>query len=383
MSKEQKTVFWIAGENSGDLHASMVIRRLRENGTELKHIGIGGHKMQIEGFTPLFPFKKFSVMGFGEVVGHLPFFLKTESRLKRMFVNLKPSLVVLVDYPGFNLRIAKIAHDMEIPVLYFICPQFWAWKHSRVHKLREFTNFVAAILPFEKQLLEIHRVHSSFVGHPIAEEIKIDVDRETFAQTFGLDLSKKWIGFMPGSRDIEMARLLPEFISAIRKFATDDYNFLISKTHTVNKEKFWQHIPRDENLNIYVIDGYIYEMIKYSDFMAVTSGTATLETAYIGTPFLIVYKTSKLSYSIGRRLIKLKWIGLPNIIMEKNLIPELIQDDVTGDSIHKEITKYLSSPAEYRSVSEDLKELRALLGEKSTSKEVAAIIEEMTASSEV
>ena len=377
MSANVKTIFWSAGENSGDLHASMVLKALKERGLYYKHIGIGGHRMQAEGFSPLFPFKKFSLIGFWEVVQSLPFIWRTEKEIKKILETNKPDLIVLVDYPGFNLRLAKTAYDLDIPVLYFICPQFWAWRHSRVNQLKEYVNFLALILPFEKELLDIHRVDSEYVGHPIAEEISIEVSREHFAETFGLDPGKKWLGFMPGSRDTEIKKILPAFIAAIKRFPSDEYQFLISKSHTVNNELFMSYIPETLSKRAFVIDGYMYEMIKYSHFMAVTSGTATLETAYIGTPFIIVYKTSQISYSIARKLIRIKRIGLPNIILEDDVVPELIQNQVTGENIKQIMSEYLNDQIAYKKMTTELLKVQDILREKKASREVAAIIERM------
>lgn len=370
-----KNVFWIAGESSGDLHSSMVIKRLNERGKKFNHIGIGGYRMQEQGFKALFPFKKFSQMGFGEVLSKLPFLLKTELEIKKLFINIKPEIVVLVDFPGFNLRIAKIAYELNIPVLYYICPQFWAWRHSRVCKLEADTNIVACILPFEKELLDINRVNSTYVGHPIAEEIEIQVSREKFALTFGLNPEKDWLGFMPGSRNNEVVKVLPAFIDAISRFNQDEYEFLISKSHSVKNDVFWKYIPDKKKLPVTVIDGYIYEMIQYSRFIAVTSGTATLEVAYLGTPSIIVYKTSRLSYEIAKKLIRVNKIGLPNIILENEVIPELIQGDVNGENIHNKIQHYLSDTSEYNAMKQELLRVKETLKEKSASNEVADLIE--------
>lgn len=377
MSKETKNIFWVAGENSGDLHASIVLKALNERGGDYRHTGIGGHRMQAEGFIPLFPFGKFALMGFWEVLNSLPFIWRVEKEIKRMFEENRPDLVVLVDYPGFNLRLARIAYDMDIPVLYFICPQFWAWRHGRVKQLRANTNFVASILPFEKELLDIHRVNSEYVGHPIAEEISIEIDREKFAETFGLDSGKKWLGFMPGSRDSEIGKMLPELVKATKRFDADEYEFLISKSHTVNTELFFSLIPEVIKNRITIIDGYIYEMIKYSHLMAVTSGTATLEAAYLETPMIIVYKSSWISYSIAKKLVRVKQIGLPNIILEQDLLPELIQDEVTAENIHRTMQNILEDEEEYDKIKSNLKQIRELLSERSASLEVATKIEQI------
>ena len=302
------SIFWIAGENSGDLHTSKVISQLNKNNKNITHFGIGGENMQKAGLTPIFPFERFSVIGFSEVIKHLFFFLKVELKIKKIFKTNPPDLVVLTDYPGLNMRIAKMAHKFKIKVLYFICPQFWAWKHKRIFQLKKYTDYVAFILPFEKKYFEKENVKSSYVGHPISEEIEIRMTKKDFAKEYNLNLNKKWLGFLPGSRDTEIKKMLPEYIKSISFFDAEKYEFLVSEAATVSDKLFRKTIENSENQNIKIRKNHNYEMMKYCDFLVVTSGTATLETAYLGTPFLIVYKTSKISYELGKRFNKIRRI---------------------------------------------------------------------------
>lgn len=376
MTFSQK-IFWIAGENSGDLHTAKIISQLNRNNTNITHFGIGGKNMQKAGLTPIFPFERFSVMGFIEVLKHLFFYLKVEVKIKNIFTTNPPDLVVLTDYPGLNMRIAKMAHKFKIKVLYFICPQFWAWKHKRIFQLKKYTDYVAFILPFEKKYFEKENVKSSYVGHPISEEIEIQLIKKDFAKDYNLNLNKKWLGFLPGSRDTEIKKMLPEYIKSISFFDTEKYEFLVSKAATVSDKLFHKTIEKFKNQNIKIIKNHNYEMMKYCDFLVVTSGTATLETAYLGIPFLIVYKTSKISYELGKRFIKIKRVGLPNIVLDKDIIPELIQDEANGKSIHNKILEIINSKEKYNKISDALKELHEILGSKSASKEVAKIIENL------
>ncbi len=370
---DKKKIFWIAGERSGDLHASNVLKTLKKSLYDYYNLGIGGPLMQKQGLKPLFPFNRFAVMGFVEVLKHLKFFLKVEKRIQWEFENNPPDLVVLVDYPGFNMRIARMADNLGIPVLYYVSPQFWAWKHKRVHQLKDYTRHVAVILPFEKELLDIHRVNCTYVGHPIAEEISIDNTREQFARAHNLDMGKKWLGFFPGSREIEVSKMLPPFLNAIKLFDPNEYEFLISTTSNIGTETYLD-MTRQANLrNFHLIEKGNYSMMAHCDFLVVTSGTATIETAFIGTPFIIVYKTSWLSYELGKRLVKIKRIGLPNIILEDDVIPELIQGDVNGKTIHQHIMRYMNDETLYRQMRERLREIHKLLGEKEASVETARI----------
>ncbi len=369
-------IFWIAGENSGDLHASIVLKELTKRYNNIENFGIGGEKMKSHDFRAIYPFERFSVMGFVEVIKHLTFFAGVEKHIKDIFKSNPPDLVVLIDYPGLNMRIAKLAKSYNIPVLYFIVPQFWAWKFKRIFKLQKYTDHIAYILPFEGKHFSKNNITASFVGHPISEEIRIKLSREEFAKKSDLDLNKKWLGFLPGSRNAELKNMLPEFVNAIDMFDSNKYEFLISQATSVSTILF-QRMINKANMNIKIIKDMNYEMMKHCDFLTVTSGTATIETAYLGTPFIIVYKTSKSSYQIGKRFIKIDKIGLPNIVIEKDIVPELIQDDVNGKNIHSAITDILSDENKYNKISNELKALHDILGSKTPSTEVADIIGKM------
>ncbi len=372
-----KRIFWLVGESSGDLHAALVMNRINKDIMGLDHIGIGGSRMQREGLKPLYQFDRFAVMGFVEVLRHLFFFLQVERTVKQTFATEKPDLVILVDYPGLNLRIARMADDAKIPVLYFICPQFWAWKHGRVYDLKATVRHVACILPFEKELLDIHNVPCSYVGHPIAEEVHFQLERNEFARFYGLNPDKKWIGFFPGSRNSELARMLPVFLETIQSWDSSEYEFLFSKAKSVSHQSYLDMLEKSNDKKATIIDGYTYEMMKYCDFLIVTSGTATLEAAYIGTPLLIVYKTSSISYQIGKHLVRIKRIGLPNIVLDEDVLPELVQGDVRPDNIFKTANAIMNDTERYTGIKEKLNSIKTLLGEKKASSQMSLIIQDL------
>lgn len=367
-------IFWLAGENSGDLHSSLVMRSINASIPNVEHIGIGGSRMQEQGLQPLFPFARFNVMGFVEVLGHLGFFLKVQRRIKRLFKEQRPDLAILVDYPGLNLRVAFTADEFRIPVLYYISPQFWAWKHNRVHQLRASVRHVACILPFEQSLLEIHNVTASYVGHPIAEEVRYELSREEFARFYGLDPRKQWLGFLPGSRDVEIRRMLPVFLEAAKLCDPQRFEFLFSKARTVSHSLYMDLLQSSGLPKSHIIDGYRYEMMKYADFLVSTSGTATLEAAYIGTPLLIGYKASPISYQIGKHFIRIQRIGLPNIVLDQDILPELIQHELTPERITSTVLEILDDSARLLRIRQDLSRLRSILAEKTTSVEMLRIV---------
>lgn len=376
MDKTYK-VFWLAGESSGDLHASLVMRELNRSVQNIRHIGIGGTLMQREGLKALFPFDRFAIMGFVEVVKHLFFFIGVERTIKRTLAKERPDLAILVDYPGLNLRIARIADDLRVPVLYFISPQFWAWKRKRVYKLKENVRHVACILPFEKELLDIYNVTSTYVGHPIAEEIEYELDRLSFAKFFGLDPDKEWIGFMPGSREAEVERLLPGFLETAAELHQQGYQIMLSKARSISPHVFSDLVDRYKKCEIKIVDGYRYEMMKYAKLLVACSGTVTLEAAFIGTPVIICYKASPLSYLIARHFVRIKRIGLPNIILEEDLLPELVQDDVNARRIVSAARRILDDHAYYTELRARLLKLRGMLEGKRCSVEMVKLIRRM------
>ena len=253
--EREYTIFWLVGESSGDLHAELVMKSLNQAIPNLTHVGIGGPRMQKQGLIPMFPFQRFAVMGFAEVLAHIFFFMGVQSKIRKLFAKNKPDLAILVDYPGLNLRIAKMADDYRVAVLYFICPQFWAWKHERVYQLKASTRHVACILPFEKEMLDIHNITNSYVGHPIAEEVNIELDRNAFAKFYKLDPAKKWIGFFPGSRNAEIQTMLPIFLKTVGKWDPNKYEFLFSKSRSVNHNVYMECLSPSDKRTITLIDG--------------------------------------------------------------------------------------------------------------------------------
>ena len=362
-----KKIFWLAGDKSGDIHSSWVIKKL----PDFEHVGIGGMHMQQQGLRPLFPFDRFCVMGFAEILAHLPFFIKVEHTIKKYLMESKPDLIILIDYPGLNLRIAKIAHELKIKVLYYICPQFWAWKYHRVNQLKKYCEFVTCIFPFEKEILEKHGIPCDYVGHPVIEEISYEYTKEDFARKNGLDPEKKWISFFPGSRITEVSKLLPIFMKTINllKQVKPEYEILISKSNTISDKKFMNLLKGVKDYHL--ISGNTYEMMKYSHFSIVKSGTSTFEAASIGNPFAIVYITNHISYNLAKKMVKVKYIGMPNLIFNKPVIKELIQHDVNPNKVMETILSYTENPAEHDSMVEALKGFQKLMGEKSASDEVA------------
>jgi len=370
-----KKIFWVAGEKSGDLHAAEVMRAINKR-EQVLHYGVGGDKMQAAGLQTEFDFLRFNVMGFVEVLKHLKFFAKVEKQIKKILSEQPPDLLILVDYPGLNMRLAEFAKKRGIRVLYYICPQFWAWKKKRIFKLKDFTDHICYILPFEGKYFEKYNIPATYVGHPIAEEIVCKLSKKEFIEKHNLDLERKMIGFFPGSRNGEIERILPEYVKAINQLPSKKFQFLISKSDSID-QKIFNKIIEKINCEIKIIEGDNYEMMHYCDLLSVTSGTATLETAYAETPFVIVYKTAPISYFIGKNVVKISRIGLPNIILDEDLLPELIQKNADGEIIAQKLLEIWQNKKLFDSIKAKLKEIHQILGRKSASATCAEKVFEM------
>jgi len=369
-----KNIFILAGERSADIHTAEVIKHLREKESDIELWGIGGKHMRELGFESIFPFEKFCIMGFVEVLTHLFFILKVIKRIKKELKHRKPDLVMLVDYPGLNMKIGKIAHALGIPVLYYISPQVWAWKKRRIYTISDISDKIAVIFPFEQDLYNKVGANVEFVGHPIVEEINITESKDNFAQNHTLDVNKKWLGFIPGSRNIEIKRILPIIVTVIKKLDEkypERFEFLISLAETVS-ESLFNHIVSPVKNRIHRIHDS-HALMKYSELVICKSGTSTLETAYLGTPMIVIYKVSGLSFLIARAFIKIKMISLVNIVLGRKVVPELIQRDANPDKIIMHILKYLNESEYYTSVKKELEKVEGLIGSHSTSKKVASI----------
>ncbi len=369
-----KNIFMLVGERSADVHTAEVIKQLKQKDPSINVWGIGGPLMQKQGFESIFPFSKFSIIGFAEVVGHLGFILKVFRKLKYEFVARKPDLAILVDYPGMNIRVAKIAHEFGIPVLYYISPQVWAWKKKRIHKISKYSDKIAVIFPFEKELYEEIGADVEYVGHPISEEITISCTKNDFIERYSLNPDKEWIGFIPGSRNVEIKRILPEIVETIKNLKNiykDSYQFLISQADSVSDELF-QKIISPINNDVMIIHD-THALMKYSKVVVCKSGTSTLETGFLGTPMVVIYKTSSLSYFIARAFIKINMIALANIVIGEKVVPELIQHAASTENITKEVRLFLEDDNFYQKIRGELRIIKEKLGKFNTSEKVALI----------
>jgi len=341
---------------------------------DLQVAGIGGDKMRRAGMELLYHVREMSFMGFVEVIKHLPFILRVRNRLEDWVDEYNPDAVVLIDYPGFNLRFAKRMKHRDIPVYYYISPQVWAWGRGRLKKMKRLVDKMYVIFPFEEELYEQYEVPVEFVGHPLVEEVKGLQSESDFFRKNGLDNGMKTIGLLPGSREQEIDRHLEpimESIPLIQKTFDRPLQFVLAAAPDLAPVIFTDRGLPDE---VRLVRDKTYEVMKYSDVIITSSGSATLEVAYFGTPMVILYRMSTLTWWLGNLLVDMPYIGLANIVAEKEVVPELLQNNVNPKTIAQEIGHYLTDEAYYNSVKESLGEIREKLGEPGAGHRVAQSI---------
>jgi len=373
-----KSILIAAGEASGDLHASCLVEAMLKLEPSLHFYGMGGEKLREAGVRIIFDISKLSVMGITEVVRHLGHLYRVFKWLEKSLKNDRPDLIILIDYPDFNLRLAKVAKGYNIPVLYYISPQIWAWRTNRIKKIGKFVDKMMVVFPFELSLYEREGINVSFVGHPLLDMVKVNKSREENFKQFGLDEHKTTIGLLPGSRLSEVKRILPPMLGAAQQLSKRFKNlqFVLPIAPGLKKEEIVK-LTENTRVALTVVDDSIYEVIDSSYLVVVASGTATLETALLSTPMVILYKMSPLSYLVGRKLVKVKYIGMANIIAGKKVVPELIQDEATAERITSEVTHMLRDDLYHQSICEELTSIKKKLGEPGASKQAAQIALEM------
>ncbi|MCS5613883.1 MAG: lipid-A-disaccharide synthase [Candidatus Poribacteria bacterium] len=367
---DQKLVVIIAGEPSGDLHASQVARRLKEKLPEIELVGMGGDLMESAGVKLLFHIRDSAVMGISEVLNMIPAFLQKQRDLKKLIATKKPSVVVLVDFGDFNLGIAKFAHQLNIPTIYYIPPKAWAWRGNRVEKLARTTSIIASIFPFETEFYRKKGANVEFVGHPL-----LDVAQTDFTQTEAqksLDIADNYpvVGLMPGSRRKEIQCLLPIMLEVAQNLLQriPSCRFILPLAPGIDR----QSLPNMPFVKI--IEDAVYPSMRAADLMLVASGTATLEAACIGTPMIIVYKVSLLTWWIIQHFVNLEFSGLPNIIAGREIVPELLQDEVTTNQITAIAIDLLENPEQCQKQRQELKQVSKSLGLIGARKRVADLI---------
>jgi lipid-A-disaccharide synthase len=373
-----KNILIIVGEASGDLHGASLVRELRNIDSSLKIFGIGGDKMKSEGTELIFHIHKLSFMGFFEVLQNLSLVKKVMRTMVSVAESRRPDLVILIDYPGFNLRFAKRIKSLDIPVLYYISPQVWAWGGNRVKKMKELIDKMVVILPFEKDIYERFGIDCEFVGHPFLEVVKPILSSDDFQRKFSIRKSQTVVGLLPGSRWQEVEKILPLMLESCKLLKTRIRNpkFLLGLAPTIRKEDVEGLFKQTES-RVQVVEQLTYDLMKHSDLLLVASGSATLECAIMGTPFIVLYKTSLWTYLIARSLVSIPHIALANVVAGKGVVPEFIQRQAIPSQIAEEMYQILTEKERYRTIQNGLRTVKEKLGEEGASKKSARIVYEM------
>lgn len=373
---QSKKVYFISGEASGDLHGSNLIKELFSQKRKEDVLDIrfwGGDKMEeAVGKKPVKHFKELAFMGFLEVIMNLKTILRNISFCKQDILEFKPDVLVLIDYPGFNLRIAEWAKKNGIKVLYYISPTVWAWKEKRVFKIKKVVDRMYVILPFEKPFYAKHNYEVDYVGHPLLDAIKQFEEKEFNSKDFNIEFNideKPVIAVLPGSRKQEIRKKLPVMLKALESFS--NYQIIIAGAPSLEKEFYLQFIDEKKDK---IIFGKTYELLKVSEAALVTSGTATLETALLNIPQVVCYKTSAISYHIAKRLVKIKYISLVNLILDKESVKELIQGDCKESTIKSEFKRIIIGGDKRDIILKDYQSLKEVLGEGGASKKLASLM---------
>jgi lipid-A-disaccharide synthase len=363
--------YLIAGEASGDLHGSNLMQGLKEKDPQAEFRFWGGDMMQAVGGTLVKHYKYHAVMGGYEVLVKLPSIFRNMKECKQDILQYKPDALILIDYPGFNLRIAKFAKLQGIKVIYYISPKVWVWKKSRVEVIKKFVDHMMVIFPFEPEFYQQHQYKADYVGNPLMDAIEPQYSAKISFEEFILRNklnNKPVIALLAGSRKQEIDQLLPYMLSVIPFFS--EYQFVIAGASSIDRSYYEQYIG---DANVSLVFNQTYDVLQQSTAAVVTSGTATLETALLNIPQVVIYRTNPLTFFIGRPFVPVKYFSLPNIIMGREIVKELLQHNLGAD-IKTELGRLLND-ATYRNIMlENYAKLQEKVGRSGASKRAAALV---------
>jgi len=365
----------VAGEVSGDLHGAHLVEAIQKIDPDIEFFGVGGEGLEKRGMRLLHHVRSLSVVGISEAFRKLRVALKTLRELKGAMEQERPDLVILIDYPEFNLRLARIARQKRIPVLYYISPQIWAWRPGRVKSIAKRVRKMVVLFPFEVPLYQAAGVDVEWVGHPLLDIVRPSLPREEALKQFGIDPEQKTVALLPGSRSEEVIRLLPPMLTsaALLQGAIPRLQFILPLAPGILETNLYP-ILKDVPVPIKIVNGFNYDVMALSDLIITASGTATLEAAILGKPMVIVYKVSSLTYWVARALTRVKYIGLVNLIAGKEIARELLQEEVNPERIAEEALRLLRNPVLYGKTVESLAEVRHNLGEPGAASRAARIV---------
>lgn len=354
----------IAGEASGDLHAAKLVSAVLAQSADIHFYGIGGRNMREAGVEVLVDCKELAVVGLVEIWAHRKVIFGALDLMRAKLASDRPDMLLLVDYPEFNLRLARTARQLGIKVFYYISPQVWAWRQHRVIKIRKLVDMMAVVFPFEEAFYTKHHVPVRFVGHPLVDEVRASAPVEQLRADFQLGASDRVIGLFPGSRRSEIRRLLPIILHSAECLRSQypEVRFVLPLASSLDDADIRGYLQDFAHLDIQVIQHRTYDVMAVCDLIITVSGTVTLEIALMGTPLIIINKVNWLTYLLVHRMLKIDHIGLCNIVANKRIAPELIQHDATPEKICQTARTLLENPAACEAMREELAGIENMLG---------------------
>lgn len=369
-----RTVMLVAGEASGDLHAAHLVEALKALDPQIHFMGMGSTRMRAVGVELLVDSANIAVVGLVEVLAHYPELKSAMHSLRSALMERRPALLILIDYPDFNLRLAATAKQAGVKVLYYISPQVWAWRAGRVKKIRRLVDMMAVVFPFEVPIYQSAHVPVRYTGHPLVDEVVSDMNTEQAREQLGLKVDTQWVGLFPGSRKSELKRLLPILVQTaeilLERFP--QLQFVLPLAPGLTRNDLDSGLD-DVALPITVVENSIHEVIQSCDVIVTASGTATLQIALLEKPMAIIYRIAPLSYWIARFLINVKHVGLVNIVLNRRAVREFIQQDAQPQRIANEISRLLTDESYAAQMHQDLLEVRKKLGEGGGSQRTAKL----------
>ncbi|MGZ5043152.1 MAG: lipid-A-disaccharide synthase [Methylobacter sp.] len=371
-------ILFSAGEASGDQHAANMFLELQKQQPDIQGLGMGGAKMAQAGIDIRYDSSQIAVIGVIEVIKHYAEIRRALTLMQQLVVEERPDLLVCVDYKEFNFKLARYAKQQGVKVLFYVSPQVWAWRPGRVKAYGKVIDMMAVIFPFETAYYEAEHVPVRYVGHPSVDKVHPQYDKEEALHRFGLDSSKPIVGLLPGSRANEIKRMLPVMLAAAEKVqaALPDCQFILPQAGSIGDALLSTYLSQSP-LAINVVKNQPYDAIQCCDAVMTTSGTATLEIALLTVPMVICYKLSPVTYWLGRLLVKIPFIGLPNIVSGKAIIKELIQNEATAENLADEVLKLLNDNAYAEQMRQNLVLVKQQLGQGGGSKNMAQLALEM------
>jgi lipid-A-disaccharide synthase len=373
-----ETVMIVAGETSGELYGALLAEALKKKVPHVRIIGIGGERMQAVGVELLSGIA--SAFGLAEALISLKALKETFRKASEAFHHYRPSVLVLIDYPDFNLRLAAEARKQKIPVLYYVSPQVWAWRQGRVKKIARLVDRMAVILPFEEQIYRDTGLAAEFVGHPILDEMQqMRPDKKMLKVELGLDPDTQLIALLPGSRPHELERLLPLLLDTVRRSKSDfpEYQYCLPFAPNTDLIQYKALIDALQHEGVRINKGKSLSTLAAADYAVIASGTATLQAVLLGLPLVVVYKVFPLTYWLARRIVKVKYASLVNILLDREVVRELLQKDATVENIVLELKRLMNDPA-YRSQTQiAYDDVRKVFAEKHASDRVSEMVMEM------